>query len=93
MKFLMVIALAALASCQSKEVTEMSYSEVKALVAEKAQECVAQGVKPGTQEMQLCLRQEVNAEQARRHNRNARLQAAAASSTYCQAFGNTVQCF
>lgn len=94
MKILIVmVAVAALAACQSKEVAEMSYSEVKDLVAKKGQECMAQGVKPHTPEMQTCVNHEMNAEQTRRKNMNARLQAAANSSTYCHGFGNTVTCF
>lgn len=83
----------ALASCQSQEVSEMSYSQVRDLAIQKNKECAAQGVKPGTEEMKVCVSHELNREQALRQNRNARIRAVAASTTTCQSFGSTVTCF
>ncbi|WP_037069700.1 hypothetical protein [Rhizobium favelukesii] len=90
----LIIGLALLlAGCQSQEVSEMSYSQTKDLAIQKNKECAAQGIKPGTNEMKMCVTHEMNREAALRHNRNARLQAAANSSTYCQGYGNSVVCF
>ncbi len=88
-----VVSAALLVSCQTKEVSEMNYSEVKKLAAQKNQECAAQGVRPGTKEMELCVTHELNREASVRKNHNARLRAAANSTTFCQPFGNTVTCF
>lgn len=82
-----------LAGCQTQEVSEMSYSQYKDLAVQKNKECQAQGVKPATNEMKACVSHELNREQAVRANHNARLQAAANSSTYCQGYGNSVVCF
>lgn len=90
----LIVGLALLlAGCQSQEVSEMSYSQTKELAIQKNKECAAQGVKPGTNEMRMCVSHEMNREAAVRHNRNARLQAAANSSTYCQDFSGNVVCF
>jgi phage terminase Nu1 subunit (DNA packaging protein) len=90
----LIIGLAmTLVGCQSQEVSEMSYSQVRDLAIQKNKECAAQGVKPGTEEMKICVSHELNREQALRQNRNARLRAVAASTTTCQGFGNTVTCF
>jgi hypothetical protein len=96
MRIQVVVVFAAavvLAACQSKEVSEMSYSETKNLAIQKNKECIAQGVKPGTDEMKMCVTHEMNREAAVRSNKNARLRAAANSTTYCQGFGTNVVCF
>lgn len=93
MRLIAIACALALAGCQTKEVSEMSYSEVKGLAIQKNQECAAQGVKPGTKEMELCVTHELNREASVRKNHNDRLRAAANSTTYCQGFGNTVTCF
>jgi hypothetical protein len=90
----LIVGLALLlAGCQSQEVSEMSYSQFKDLAIQKNKECMAQGVKPGTNEMKMCVSHEMNREAAVRQNRNARLRAAANSTTYCQGFGTNVVCF
>ncbi len=51
-----LLSLALLASCQTKPIEEMSYTERKTLAAEIAKRCVEQGVSPkNQQEMRRCF--------------------------------------
>lgn len=93
MRFLIFGLALVLAGCQTQEVSEMSYSQTKELAIQKNKECIAQGIRPGTNEMKMCVTHEMNREAAVRQNRNARRQAAANSTTYCQGYGNSVVCF
>lgn len=54
-----VLAVGVLAGCQTKTVHEMSHTEKKQLAAEIRKRCLAQGVRPGTKEDDICLRNEV----------------------------------
>lgn len=56
----------ALAGCQSKPIEQMSYTELNQLAGVLAKSCLDQGVKAGSAEMDLCLRQEVGREKATR---------------------------
>lgn len=88
-----LVALIGLAGC-TKTVDEMNYSERKALAGEIVQRCVAQGVKPGTAEMQQCTGIEAQSEIARRRRQAAVEDARRSSDTsaVCTNFGNTVIC-
>lgn len=92
MRVLIVGLALLLAGCQTQEVEEMSYSQTKTLAVQKNKECIAQGVKPGTNEMKTCVTHEMNREAAVRRNWNARLREED-NSTYCQGFGTNVVCF
>lgn len=90
-RYLALIAAVALCGCQSKQISEMSYSETKELAAVIVKRCLKQGVKENSREMQLCTQQEVSRENAMRKNamasRNVRVTA------YCQNFGGNTVCF
>lgn len=75
------VAALSLAACQGpKQVSDMSYTEMKQLAAEITQRCIDQGAKPGTPEMDLCgqieAKREVNSRQGAAQNRAAGLAAA-----------------
>lgn len=91
--FIAVAGALLLASCQTKQIDEMTYSETKALAAEIVQRCVAQGVKPDTPEMQLCTKQEVSRENSIRKNAEARQGRTVRVQAYCQNFGGNTVCF
>jgi len=78
---LVAVAALALAGCQTKQVSEMSYSEVENLAGEIVQRCIAQGVKPNTPEMTACGQHEANREVVSRQNARIRQQNAAAAAS------------
>ncbi len=79
-KILIIGAVAALvSSCQDKPISEMSYSEVKALSLDLHKRCWAQGIKDNSPEMKLCLQQEFNRESAMRADNLQRRQAMGAA--------------
>jgi hypothetical protein len=76
MKTILVIAaVAAVAGCQTKPVSEMSYSELMATSREIQQRCEAQGAIHPSPEFELCIKQEVRREHATRASNRARAQA------------------
>lgn len=92
MKALIVMGLAvALAGCQVKRVSEMSFTELKAAREAVKQRCVAQGVKESSAEWQMCLNQEASREVAVR-DRVAAAQAADTGPTVCNTVGYTTIC-
>jgi len=63
MRAITVLLLLAVAGCQAtKPIAAMSYGELKTLANEIGNRCVAQGVKPGTRDFEVCFRQESNRE-------------------------------
>ncbi len=66
-----LIPLLAIAGCQTKQLDELNYSERKALAQELVKRCQDQGVKPGTPEMTVCTKAEVQAEYAKRQKEEA----------------------
>lgn len=94
---MLVMGLLALASCQTKTVEEMNYTERKALAAELTQRCYAQGVKPNSPEFEACARVEVQREAAIRKRAAAIEDAHAAAprqrTRMCQNFSGNVVCF
>lgn len=94
-KVLLAVAIGLMLAGCTKTVAEMSFSEREALSRQIAERCVAQGTTPGTQRHESCLRAEAESEVATR-DRRARVQDARRSqktTSFCQRFGNTVQCF
>jgi len=67
MRFLCLLPVLALCACQSKPVTEMSYSELRAYAADLNKRCYEQGVKTKA-ELQMCVRQEAISDEANRRN-------------------------
>jgi len=63
----LLAASVCLASCQSKSVSEMSYTEVKAYAQQLLERCKKQGAGPGA-ETQACINQEALADENRRLN-------------------------
>ncbi|MEZ2131308.1 MULTISPECIES: hypothetical protein [unclassified Sinorhizobium] len=95
-----VVAAMMLTACHTKTVEEMSYSERKALAAEIAKRCYAQGVKPGSSEYEACSTVEVQREVATRRREAAWEDAATAAAAgadrgprTCQNFSGNVVCF
>lgn len=87
MKRLMVLGVVVLAGCSTKSTSEMSYTELKSYAAEMHSRCKKQGV-PDGQEMQLCMNQEANADQARRQRQK---QVGAALAGASQSYGQSLQ--
>lgn len=79
MKRLILVGFVVLAGCQTRQISEMSYSETKALAGEIVQRCIDQGVKPNSQEMRLCTQQEVYRENSMRVNNRAMVRRGAAA--------------
>lgn len=67
----------ALAGCQ--QVSEMSYTQYRDLAVQKNKDCAAQGVKPGSKEMEACVTHEMRRETVTREN-NFRRQMAVSSA-------------
>lgn len=91
MKTLIVVGLTALAltGCQSrKQISEMSYSEIKDLAVVINQRCLDQGVKPEDPQWQVCTKQEISRENANR----VRARQVADSTVICNRVGTATIC-
>lgn len=93
MRTFLLIALTALAGCQSQPVEELNYSQQKALAEQIVQRCYAQGVRTGTPEMKMCLEVETAREVAVRKRNAARKNQGVRVTAYCQNFGGNTVCF
>lgn len=69
---IILFAAITLPACQTKTLSEMSYSELKAAEAQAAQSCRAQGIGPNSPELTACIRQEVGREDAAYRERTRR---------------------
>lgn len=86
---LAVVAALALAACNSsKPISELSYSEVKALASVIDQRCVDQGIGPNSPEWDACTKQEITRENARR----VRARQVADSTVICNQVGTSTIC-
>lgn len=91
MKTLLTIGFVAvaLAGCQSrKQISEMSYTEIKDLAAVINQRCLDQGVKPEDPQWQTCTKQEISRENATR----VRARQVADSTVICNRVGTATIC-
>lgn len=90
MRIAIVVAAAiALAGCAEKQLNELNYTEFRGVVAKMRANCAAAGLKDGSPEWAVCIRQETMAEDARRKNdRIRRNDAADALAGAGQAFNN-----
>lgn len=88
---LMLFAALALAGCQVKRVSEMSFTELQQAREAVKQRCVAQGIKEGSANWQPCLNQEASREVAVR-NRVAAAQDSDSGPTVCNTVGYTTIC-
>lgn len=84
---LLVVGLGLAGCVSNKPVAEMSYTEVVQLAGTIESRCVAQGVRRGTADWDICTKQEVNREVARR-NRIA----SQPPTVICNRIGDTVIC-
>lgn len=89
MKALLAIAVVAtLAGCQAnKPLSELTYTELKQVAVDIEKRCADQGAPRGSPNWDVCTKQEVTRENARR-NRIA----SSAGPTVCTAVGYTVIC-
>lgn len=91
MRWIVLLAPLALVSCQSKSVSEMSFSEVRQYAAELMERCKEQGAQPG-EEMQMCIDQEALADETKRRRSIATRQAIGAAISQASAdYGRSVR--
>lgn len=102
MKWLLLISTILCAGC-TKSVSEMSYTEFREYVGQLAERCRQQGAPEA--EMELCIRQEATADQARRQKQreigaaiaagaqeyNRSMQASRPINCTSTGYGNTVR--
>lgn len=72
------LAVVVVSGCQTKQISEMSYSEIKETAAQIEKRCTDQGFPRGSKEFDPCIRQEVEREDAMRRSARARGQQFAA---------------
>ena len=98
----LVFVCGLLAGCQTKPIQALSYTELNALAGQVRDRCIAQGVRPGTKNFDVCFRQEAMREDYQRaanrrtmRNIGQAMQNAAANApkhTTCTRAWNTVNC-
>lgn len=87
-KTIVMAAAAILAGCQGKPISEMSYTETRALAVEINQRCRDQGLNSEMPEWKICVQQEITRENSIR-NRAARK---ADSGVICNRVGFSTIC-